>query len=82
MSVLLGPGRSQRRTLYNDDWFRTDVRAREIAANILAYQSKEYGGWPKNVDTHSHSAQADGERSPADFRQRRHESMSCAFWLV
>lgn len=38
--------------LYNtDDWFRTDPRAIEIADNILLYQSPEYGGWPKNVDT-------------------------------
>lgn len=38
--------------LYNtDEWFRTNPRAREIAANILSYQSPKYGGWPKNVDT-------------------------------
>lgn len=38
--------------LYNtDDWFRTNPRALEVAANILSYQSPKYGGWPKNVDT-------------------------------
>lgn len=34
-----------------DEWFRTSPEAREIAANILSYQSPRYGGWPKNVDT-------------------------------
>ncbi len=54
--------------LYNtDDWFLTNSRAREIASNIPAYQSKEYGGWPKNIDTTGRAAQAHGKRSPADF---------------
>ncbi|HRJ73689.1 MAG TPA: pectate lyase [Terrimicrobiaceae bacterium] len=34
----------------SDDWYRSDD-GRRIAESVLSYQSAEFGGWPKNVDT-------------------------------
>jgi pectate lyase len=43
-----------------DAWFASE-EARQVAANILSYQS-ELGGWPKNVDTASRPYQGDRTR--------------------
>jgi PelA/Pel-15E family pectate lyase len=48
--VCAGAGRTARQYLSRgDDWFATP-QAKQIAANILSWQS-DAGGWPKNVDT-------------------------------
>ncbi len=34
----------------SDEWYRSED-GRRIAESVLSYQSPEFGGWPKNVDT-------------------------------